>query len=154
MLERLGAGAMALIVGQRDRAPERAEDYEAALAPLYAWIHAIAQTGGPEPRPQLARDVGSGLGGARGRAPGGVAAAGSGGGFPGGDRGSEPRRARPAAGRAERDRAAARGLCGPRAGVRRLGIDARYVLFGHTHRAGPLARDDRSEWTVRRRGPI
>jgi hypothetical protein len=40
-----------------------------------------------------------------------------------------------------------------RAGVRalgevvsRLGIDARHVLFGHTHRAGPLARDQPSEW--------
>ena len=38
--------AMALIVRQRDPAPERTEDYEAVLAPLYAWIHAIAQTGG------------------------------------------------------------------------------------------------------------
>ncbi|MGB0094259.1 MAG: hypothetical protein WBP81_17230, partial [Solirubrobacteraceae bacterium] len=31
----------------------------------------------------------------------------------------------------------------------RLDISAAHVLFGHTHRAGPLPRDDRSEW----RGP-
>jgi hypothetical protein len=28
----------------------------------------------------------------------------------------------------------------------RLGVDAPYVLFGHTHRAGPWERDDPSEW--------
>lgn len=30
--------------------------------------------------------------------------------------------------------------------VRRLEIDAEHVLFGHTHRAGPLARDGAAEW--------
>jgi hypothetical protein len=30
--------------------------------------------------------------------------------------------------------------------VDRLGIDARHVIFGHTHRAGPLAVDEQSEW--------
>jgi hypothetical protein len=28
----------------------------------------------------------------------------------------------------------------------RLGIDARWVLFGHTHRPGPLERDHAAEW--------
>jgi hypothetical protein len=27
-----------------------------------------------------------------------------------------------------------------------LGVQARYVLSGHTHRAGPLPSDDRGEW--------
>src|SRR6185295_3850379 len=27
-----------------------------------------------------------------------------------------------------------------------LGIDARHVVFGHTHRAGPLRDDDPAEW--------
>ena len=29
---------------------------------------------------------------------------------------------------------------------RRLGIDAGHVIFGHTHRTGPLPEDDASEW--------
>jgi hypothetical protein len=32
--------------------------------------------------------------------------------------------------------------------VRRLRIDARLVLFGHTHRPGPLPDDDLEEWTA------
>jgi hypothetical protein len=28
----------------------------------------------------------------------------------------------------------------------RLGVSATHVIFGHTHRAGPLPGDDRSEW--------
>jgi hypothetical protein len=30
--------------------------------------------------------------------------------------------------------------------VRRLGVGARHVLFGHSHRAGPLPLDEQSEW--------
>ncbi len=148
MLERLGAGAMALIAGQRDRAPALAEDYEAALAPLYAWIHAIAQTGGPE--------LGRSSHGTSARAWGALA----------GPRRSGWRRRAVAAGFPAAIAALNRLGLGPlraelsgselrRAGVRAvaevvrgLRIDARYVVFGHTHRAGPLARDDRSEWTV------
>src|SRR5207244_1316988 len=33
----------------------------------------------------------------------------------------------------------------------RLGLDAAYVVFGHTHRAGPLPRDDEREWRVANR---
>ncbi len=32
----------------------------------------------------------------------------------------------------------------------RLGLDDAYVVFGHTHRAGPLPGDDESEWRGRR----
>jgi hypothetical protein len=31
--------------------------------------------------------------------------------------------------------------------VARLGIRARHVIFGHTHRAGPLEADDSAEWS-------
>ncbi|MGI8621951.1 MAG: hypothetical protein ACR2NB_00380, partial [Solirubrobacteraceae bacterium] len=30
--------------------------------------------------------------------------------------------------------------------LRRLGVDAPYVLFGHTHRSGPWSADDPAEW--------
>jgi hypothetical protein len=32
--------------------------------------------------------------------------------------------------------------------VQRLGVDAKHVISGHTHRAGPLPEDDPSEWTT------
>src|SRR6202011_2799472 len=48
MFERLGAGLMARIVREPLGGPGSAEDYEATLAPVYAWIHAIAQGGGPD----------------------------------------------------------------------------------------------------------
>ena len=42
-IERIGAGVMGRIVGLPAAGPRCAEDYEAALAPIYAWIHALAQ---------------------------------------------------------------------------------------------------------------
>ena len=36
---------------------------------------------------------------------------------------------------------------------RRLGVDADWVLFGHTHRAGPLERDDPAAWRAGPDGP-
>ncbi len=149
MLERLGAGVMARIVSEAESGPSSPEDYEATLAPLYAWIHAVAQQGGPE----LGRSshgasaqawrvlAGSG---ARRTARRRVLAAG----FPLliavlNRSGLGPLRA---------------DLSGPelrRAGLqacaevcRRLEIGARYVIFGHTHRSGPLPGDDRSEWSA------
>ncbi|WP_372789670.1 metallophosphoesterase [Paraconexibacter sp.] len=35
----------------------------------------------------------------------------------------------------------------------RLGVDAKTVVFGHLHRAGPLSDDPRGEWTPLRGGP-
>ena len=47
MLERLGAGlTVRADAASRRAARRRAEDYEAALAPMYAWIDAVAQGGG------------------------------------------------------------------------------------------------------------
>jgi hypothetical protein len=37
--------------------------------------------------------------------------------------------------------------------VDRLGVQADYVIFGHTHRAGPLG-DEGSEWTARSRARL
>lgn len=46
MFERLGAGVMSRMLGVEQ--PRVTEDYEAVLAPIYAWIHAVAQAGGPQ----------------------------------------------------------------------------------------------------------
>ena len=40
------------------------------------------------------------------------------------------------------------GLYGMSEVVRRLGVSAAFVLFGHTHRSGPWPTDDAAEWTV------
>jgi hypothetical protein len=150
MFERLGAGAIARIVGEPAAGPARAEDYEAALAPMYAWIDAIAAQGGPE--------VGRSSHGASARVWGAMAGA------RGSGRRAALRRRAVAAGFPLAIAALNRAGLGPlraeltgtelrRAGVRacgevvsRLGVGARYVIFGHTHRAGPLPRDGASEW--------
>jgi len=45
IIERLGAGLMARILVEPDGGPRRAEDYEAILDPMYAWIESVAQSG-------------------------------------------------------------------------------------------------------------
>jgi hypothetical protein len=148
MLERLAAGLMARIVTQPADGPGSIEDYESTLAPVYAWIHALGQT----------MQAGSGTRGASARV--WHALAGS-----NGSRGVRRWRRhgmavafpalvwslnragigplRPQLSPAELRRA---GLRAMREVSGRLGIDAGYVVFGHTHRAGPLAHDDGAEW--------
>lgn len=149
MFERLGAGIMTRIMRESPAGPTRAEDYEATLAPLYAWISAVAQNGGPR--------LGRSSHGASAQA--WRALSGSG-------RGRNLRRrglvlAFPAA-VAALNRAGIgplrRDISGPelrRAALRafsevvmRLGISAPYVIFGHTHRAGALQGDHESEWST------
>ena len=147
LFERLAAGAMARVVGEPSAGPASAESYEATLAPMYAWIHVVAQNGGAR--------LGRGSHGASTRAWSTLT-------------GSRQRRdlrgralvaAFPAA-------VAALNLAGlgplradisgpelRRAGLRafgevlaRLRVPAPHVVFGHTHRAGPLPGDELAEW--------
>ena len=54
--ERLGAGIMGRLVGAVPEEDARPDDYEAALAPLYAWMHAMAErSGGGKRRPAVER---------------------------------------------------------------------------------------------------
>jgi calcineurin-like phosphoesterase family protein len=146
-LERLAAGALALGL----RAPaERAaspDDYERVLSPLYALIDAVAARA-PEGRPS-----GPGASGRAWRAL---------------THGDEPRWRREALGAGMRGAVAAlnRAGMGPlsaalsgvelrRAGLRamaevaaRLRVGAAHVLFGHTHRTGPLPADEAGEWAL------
>jgi len=147
MLERLAAGVMARIMGEAPAGPDTAEDYEAILSPIYAWIDAVAQSGGPR--------IGRGSHGASAHAWGVLSGSGRGRGwrrrtaaiaFPGLIAGLD----RAGLGPLKAD------LSTPglrRAGLRAadetllsLGVVARHVIFGHTHRAGPLPGDDRGEW--------
>jgi len=147
-MERLAAGAMARLTAPIPEEHAAPDDYEAVLAPLYAWMFALAQRS----RDGVVRT------GSRSSSRAWVALAGEG------------RRERPV-----RAAALASGLFGAvavlnRAGVgplrgqlsgaalrqgslaglmealRRLGVDAPYVLFGHTHRSGPWPDDDPAEW--------
>jgi Calcineurin-like phosphoesterase len=149
-VERLGAGVMRRIVASAGAGPAAAEDYEAILTPIYAWLHAVAQGAVP----------------------------GRGSGLQGGSVRGWRTLTGPQGGRGLRGRAIAAGwplviaalnraglgplrpeVSGPalrRSGLRgmgevcaRLGMRAGHVIFGHTHRAGPLTGDDGAEWMTR-----
>ena len=147
MFERLGAGLTARSVREPPGGPRSADDYEAALDPVYAWIDAIARFDASEP--------GTDQDGASARAWRAIAGRGRRGGvrtralalgFPAliaalnraglgplhaDVSGSELRRA---------------GLRGLGEALSRLDVQAEHVIFGHTHRAGPLPRDAPSDW--------
>ncbi|MEA2212939.1 MAG: hypothetical protein QOF83_2887 [Solirubrobacteraceae bacterium] len=153
-LERVGAGAMSRVTG---RAPDKArspEDYEAVLAPIYAWIHAMAQRIPAERSGNLHGGsvrgwhalTGPGRRGVRRRA---MAA-----GFPVlvaalNQAGLGPLQAELSGAGLRRS-----GLRAMETVASRVGIAAPYVIFGHTHRAGPLPGDDRHEWRLASGGEL
>ncbi|HEY3726899.1 MAG TPA: metallophosphoesterase [Solirubrobacteraceae bacterium] len=148
-MERLAAGVMGRIVGLPPGgppAPATAEDYESALAPIYAWIHAIAQRVDPQRGGTLHNSsvrgwvalTGPGRRNLRRRSltlayPALIAAL---------------NRAKLGPLHSELTGAALRraGLRGIDQALDRLGVAAEHVIFGHTHRAGPLPHDDQGEW--------
>ncbi|HEY8625982.1 MAG TPA: hypothetical protein VIL82_08240 [Solirubrobacteraceae bacterium] len=147
MFERLGAGLTARAVREPPGGPRSPDDYEAALDPIYAWIDAIARFDATEP--------GADADGASARAWRAIAGRGR----RGGVRGRAITLGLPAL-----IAALNRAGLGPlhtdlsavelrRAGLRafgeslsRLGVQAEHVIFGHTHRAGPLRSDELNEW--------
>ncbi len=160
-IERLGAGVMRRVVSTPGSAPHpslhpplhpppaAAEDYEAILTPIYAWLHAVAQGAAP----------GRGRGLQSGSVRGWQALTGPRGGR--GIRGRAIAAAYPlviaALNRAGLGplRAEVSGPALRRSGLRgmsevcsRLGVSAAYVIFGHTHRAGPLPGNDAAEWVT------
>jgi hypothetical protein len=147
MFERLGAGTMARIMRDSGSGHGAAEDYEATLSPIYAWIHAVAQS--------RHGSLGRGTHGASSRAwralsdhdrnrslrQRGLIAA-----FPaivaGLNRaGLGPLRADVSAPELRRA-----GLLALGAVLARLDVAPAHVIFGHTHRAGPLPGDHGAEW--------
>jgi hypothetical protein len=158
MFERLGAGAMARLAGEGPGGPQSAEDYEAILGPMYAWLDAIAQTGGP----RLGR--GPAIGASASTSASTSASASAWRALAGGDRRPGLRSRVLAAAFPVVVAALNRAGLGPlstdlsSAGLRRarlaavgevllrLNVQAPHVVFGHTHRAGPLPADDPTEW--------
>ncbi len=149
-LERLGAGVMARVVALDPAGPRTAEDYETALAPLYAWIHEIAQRADPERSRILHGGSVRGWRALTGPRRRGIRAGALALGWPLAV--AALNRARLGPLRPELSGAALRsaGLRAVDQVVGRLGVDAAYVIFGHTHRAGPLPGDDRTEWRAGR----
>jgi hypothetical protein len=143
--ERLGAGAMLRMAGGLPD-PATAEDYERVLVPMYAWIHAAAQRAA-----EGKLGVGAGRAGrayemltgdshrpVRMRA---LAAA-----FPLGIRGLNLLGIGPLSSDLSGAALRRNALLGMGEVVARLGIRAEHVIFGHSHRIGPLPSDDLLEW--------
>ena len=145
-LESIAASAMGRVTG-RGAAPASAADYEAVMGPLYAFFAALAQgaatdalaRGGSASRTVWRRVNGDGrlarvlLG--RITIPGGVVALNrlGLGPFSAELTGEELRRS---------------GLLAMGRVADTLAAGAEHVVFGHTHRPGPLAGDEPAEWTT------
>jgi UDP-2,3-diacylglucosamine pyrophosphatase LpxH len=153
--ERLGAGVMARLLRRPLPRAAAAEDYEALLAPLYAWLHASAQRrleqsgfdsngatlrawtrlrGDDRRRDLRARALRAAL-------PLAVAAL---------------NRAGLGPLRADLGSAALRdaSLAAFARTLERLRVEAAQVIFGHTHRAGPLPGDPPARWRTQAGGAL
>ena len=145
--ERLGAGLMTRMAGAPPDRGATPDDYEAILAPIYAWIDAAAARAGSARRAAGAGRsaqvrgalTGAGRRSLRTRAHGRRTS-----------RSASPRSTGPGSGPVRANLsgpALRRGLLhGLRETLRRLAVDADHVLFGHTHRTGMLPGDDPAEW--------
>jgi hypothetical protein len=143
--ERLAAGVMSRLVGAVPD-PAAAEDYERVLAPLYAWTNSAAQ-----------RTAAGGLGAGAGKA-GKAYELLQGDGhrpvrarlltaiFPLGIRGLNLLGVGPVSGDLTGEALRRNALQAIGEVVGRLGVEAEHVIFGHSHRTGPLPFDDVTEW--------
>ena len=147
-IERLAvsvSGRVSLDGGRRWDDARSVDDYEAVVSPVYAWVYAAAQSGRASEAIEGGRTVKAwnalrpGRAGAlRSRAfplvfPSAVRALNA--------AGLGPLRSELST--AELRRAGLRAVSEV---VERLRIDARHVIFGHTHRAGMLDGDEPAEW--------
>jgi UDP-2,3-diacylglucosamine pyrophosphatase LpxH len=147
--ERLGVGVVERVIGGLPHGGRTPDDYERAQAPLYAFLFSLAQSGGiartgPGPSARVWEAVSGGASAARKARgmllgsvalPGAVAVAnrlGIG-------------RFKPDLSLEEISRATIAAMAET---VDRLGIEAETVLFGHTHRRGPLPSEQ--EWRTDR----
>jgi hypothetical protein len=146
--ERLAAGLMAKLVGSVPSPRAVPDDYEAILAPIYAWVDAAAERAAPG---RAAAGSGSAVqayqllsGG--GRRP--IAARALAGLFPLAVLGINRLGLGPVRADLRGDELRRSALRGMAEAVVRLGVPARHVIFGHSHRMGPLPADDEGEWRV------
>ncbi|MCX6394596.1 MAG: metallophosphoesterase [Solirubrobacterales bacterium] len=147
--ERLAAGVMSRITGRPSDQAVGADDYEAVLAPMYAWAYELAQ--------QVPGGMGIGAHGASTKA-WKVLAGGSGHkpirkkaaaiGFAGAVGLLNTAKLGPLRSDISPEALRKAGIAAAGEAVAGLGLDAKHVLYGHTHRAGPLPTDMLSEWML------
>jgi hypothetical protein len=147
-IERLAvavSGRVALDGGRRWDDVRSPDDYEAVISPVYAWVHAAAQSGRASEaieggrtvkawaalRPQRARALRSRI----------LPLA-----FPWAVRGLNAAGLGPLHSELSMTELRRAGLRALSEVVERLRIDARHVIFGHTHRSGMLEGDEPAEW--------
>jgi len=148
-IERLAAGVMNRVLGRAPASGATPDDFEAGLGPIYAWLDNVAN-----------QPAGAGWGAGRqstsakawvllagdGRRPIGARALAAA--LPLGILTINRLGLGPVRGNLSGDRLRQANLEAMGEVVRSLGVRAPYVVFGHTHRAGPLPGDDVAEWTV------
>jgi hypothetical protein len=145
-IERLGAGVMRRVVALSPGGPHTAEDYESVLVPIYAWVHAIAQLADPDRSGVLHGGsvrgwqalTGPGRRRLRARA---TALA-----WPLVVAGLNRARLGPLRPQLSGPALRSAGLQAIGEVASRLGVQAEHLIFGHTHRAGPLPGDELAEW--------
>lgn len=139
------SGRLALGGPRRWNDAHSVEDYEAVLAPVYAWNHAAAQTGriGHGPGGSAATNVWRKL--RAGRA-GGIRTQALASAFPVAVSALNAAGFGPLRSEVSSDELRRAGLAAISEVVERLRIRARHVVFGHTHRAGMLDGDRSAEW--------
>src|SRR5512133_357912 len=147
-IECLSAAATMRVIGPIPQTATPA-DYERAIAPIYGFSWGFAQARGPEriggrARPTAAawrRLSGNGNGGVSARLLGSVA-------FPLAARGIGRALGR----RFDTDISVANisraGLAAMQEALERLGVRSDHVIYGHTHRPGPLAGDAPQDWRL------
>ena len=159
-IERLGIGAMSRVLGKPASAYKGVEDYEAAGAPVFAWIDAVAQRrssgevlngastvrawrslrGSREPatRGGIVGSIQNGIGTLRGRA---LVSA-----FPLVISALNRAGLGPVRANISTDELRRAGLLAMGQTAANLGLGEAHVIFGHTHRTGPLPGDAQTEW--------
>jgi hypothetical protein len=157
-LERLSVGAMSRILGRPVADFSGVDDYEAVGGPMFAWRNVVAResrSGGALNRVDTVRAWralgGSGANGGRGarsrtRKLRKLALAGA---FPLAVAGLNRAGLGPLRTDISTDELRRAGLRAMGEVADRLGLGDAYVIFGHTHRAGPLGGDPTSEWRGR-----
>jgi hypothetical protein len=150
-LERISMGVMSRVLARPPQRFESVADYEAVGSPVFAWRDAVARDGRTGPALNGMTTVGAwrALSARRGGAKRTLRQRALAGAFPLAvaalnRAGLGPLRADISAGELRRAGLAAMGEV-----AARLGLGDAYVVFGHTHRAGPLPGDHEHEWRGR-----
>ena len=145
-IECLSAAATMRMLGSIPH-PAEPDDYERAIAPVYGFSWGFAQARGPQRIGGRARPSASawrrlsGRPGARSRFLGSVA-------FPVVAHGVGRALQRRFDTDISVENISRAGLTAIREALRRLGAGAEYVVFGHTHRPGPIGGDDNAAWRL------